>query len=489
MKDAYLFTIIVPLVMGFFAFLSKKLYYSGISVDRLKKIDVVINLAYMACFFWLIILTICSIFYLKLFNGIEYKYVIGGWSKTMGIELKYNIHLALSVMIVLLISIVFFATNLYNEISYALRGFVCIMVCGANGIILTNDIFNSYVFFEIVCITSYIVYAHSQNADCIKNTFNYMILSGLSGVIFLLIAGLLYQTTGHLNIDAIKDVISRYQNNKSINALFVLFVLVMFFKLGVYPLHSILMSVYNGLSTKYLLVVAGISSVVYPIFVLKMILNVFGINVLLNNEYLHICLQLLGGIGFVFFSVSSLNTKYFKKFIISLSFAQTSLFALCIPHLGEKLVQNGLLFAILTNALLKCCLLGLLFYAQKSFGYEDITKQDLKNVVSRVYKVLLLIILFLTSGMPFSLAFMAKWDILFGFVNFTNSMIWVIVLLTGYTLEIIACFSFIMNITMSSRADKNIVIHNNKIMVFTLTLIISILFIIVSGFFTSWFSV
>ena len=100
------------------------------------------------------------------------------------------------------------------------------MVCGANGIILTNDIFNSYVFFEIVCITSYIVYAHSQNADCIKNTFNYMILSGLSGVIFLLIAGLLYQTTGHLNMDAIKEAISSYQNNKSINALFVLFVLV-----------------------------------------------------------------------------------------------------------------------------------------------------------------------------------------------------------------------------------------------------------------------
>ena len=91
-----------------------------------------------------------------------------------------------------------------------------------------------------------------------------MIISSFAGVAFLLVAGMLYQITGNLNLDLMHDVIVKYQNNKSINALFVIFLLSMLFKLGIYPLHSILNNIYNNLETNKLMVVAGVSSIAYP---------------------------------------------------------------------------------------------------------------------------------------------------------------------------------------------------------------------------------
>ena len=133
--------------MGFFSFISQKLCVFGEKKGFSHIIEIIINVIYLLIFFILFIWLVRSVFVLNLIQGAEYKYVIGGWTKAMGIEMKYNVSTALALMSVCLIAGIFFATNLFNCISYAFRGFVCIMIFGANVFIMTNDIFNSYVFF------------------------------------------------------------------------------------------------------------------------------------------------------------------------------------------------------------------------------------------------------------------------------------------------------------------------------------------------------
>ena len=160
LQNIHLFTIIAPLLLGFLSFVIK---------DRGGKIT---NYVFIATLCIIFLITLISIFELNLLSGKTYYVVVGGWKKATGIELKITLLRMFCSLSAFLITILFFAINIDN-IKYSIKGFALIMLCGANGMIMTNDIFNQYVFFEIVCITSYIFYSHSNSKECIKNSFNY----------------------------------------------------------------------------------------------------------------------------------------------------------------------------------------------------------------------------------------------------------------------------------------------------------------------------
>ena len=433
-QNTHIIAIITPLLFGFLSFIIK---------DRKPQIY---NIIYLTIFVLFFIFLSYGIFKLGLLNGKYYNIVIGGWSKAMGIEIKYNLNCAMILLFLCTLMIIFLTTIKNGEVSYAVRGFACIMLCGANGIVITNDIFNSYVFFEIICITTYIMYSHGKNISCLKNTYNYMILSGFTGVVFLLVAGFLYQITGNLNIDLINKNLAGLHANKAISASFVLFVLAMIFKLGVYPLHNIVLNVYKNLPIKYLIFTTGVSSIAYPYFIMKFITQLFGIEILSNNEYLSVVLKIFGGIGFLFFNSMALSSKKVIEFIISLSLAQTSLFAFCIPYLNQKSVINGIIFAISSNTLSKICLLAILLKIQTQLSINDLKKTDISNLSSLVYKTLFIILLFMIAGMPFSLVFMSKWYLLVGIFNSSNNLLWLFILITGFAVDMFACFMFIKQI-------------------------------------------
>ena len=107
-----------------------------------------VNTFYLFFYLFLFVAIFASFYQLYLFSGKSYQMIIGGWSKFLGIELKYNLQAGFTMIFVAAIMIIFLATNLKNGISGIFRGYACIMSSGAMGIILTNDIFNSYVFFH-----------------------------------------------------------------------------------------------------------------------------------------------------------------------------------------------------------------------------------------------------------------------------------------------------------------------------------------------------
>lgn len=466
-----LFAIISPLLIGFFSFLLKD--RKPIFFNAFFLVLVLISFFYL----------LYSVIALNLASGKEYPIMIGGWSKAMGIELKYNIQNAFVVLFLTLVMIVFLSSVMTEKNNYEIRGFAFIMLCGANGLALTNDVFNSYVFFEIVCITSYIVYSHGKSIKCLKNAYNYIILSGFVGAIFLICIGLLYQITGHLNLDLISNVLKTYSNNKSISAIFILFTIAMIFKIGVYPLHNILTEIYKHLQTKYLVFVAGISSIIYPYFIAKFIIKLFGNAVIMNNEYLNIALKIFGGIGFMFFNLNAIATKNVLNFIIALSFAQTSLFAFCLPFFTGKQVIIGIIFAITSNGIIKVCLLAMLSKIQEKTNITEIKKTDISNISCLSYKILFIALLFFVAGMPLSLVFMSKWYLMIGIFN-SSSTIWLTILITGFAIDIFACFSFIRQII--TKKEKVLQVKKDNYVVLSIIFVIFIL--IISSFFTGSFN-
>lgn len=76
-----------------------------------------------------------------------------------------------------------------------------ILTMGINGMILTRDAFNLFVFLEIVSIGTYGLLGLGTSRAAVQAAMKYVMATVIASMVFLLGTGLIYQATGHLNID------------------------------------------------------------------------------------------------------------------------------------------------------------------------------------------------------------------------------------------------------------------------------------------------
>ena len=85
--------------------------------------------------------------------------------------------------------------------TYAALLLYLILVMGINGMVMTRDLFNQFVFLEIVSIATYGLLGMERGGAMLSASFKYIMATVLASSAFLLGAVLLYHVTGTLNID------------------------------------------------------------------------------------------------------------------------------------------------------------------------------------------------------------------------------------------------------------------------------------------------
>jgi len=148
---------------------------------------------------------------------------------------------------------------------------------GVNGAFLTGDLFNLYVWFEVLLISSFGLMTLGGDRKQLKGGFSYVLISMLSSAFFLAGLGLLYGLVGSLNMADVAQKIAespaREQALPAIALLFVGFAI----KSGVFPLFSwlplsyhtplpVVSAVFGGLLTKVgVYAMLRLFATVYPI--------------------------------------------------------------------------------------------------------------------------------------------------------------------------------------------------------------------------------
>jgi len=136
-------------------------------------------------------------------------YHVGGWGPRaggppLGITLVLD---GASKLMVLVIAVVTFAVILYSP-SYMARftgkrkfySLFFMMVAGMNGVVLTGDMFNLFVFLEIASIASYALVAFGCQKQELEASFRYLVLGSIASYMILLGVGLLYAKMGTVNM-------------------------------------------------------------------------------------------------------------------------------------------------------------------------------------------------------------------------------------------------------------------------------------------------
>ncbi len=129
-------------------------------------------------------------------------YLLGNWQAPFGIALALD---RLSATMVLLTSVVGLAALVYARGGDDARGphfhaLFQFQLMGLNGAFLTADLFNLFVFFEVLLIASYGLLLHGAGRARLKNAVHYVSFNLTGSALFLIAVSLLYGLTGTLNM-------------------------------------------------------------------------------------------------------------------------------------------------------------------------------------------------------------------------------------------------------------------------------------------------
>ena len=181
-------------------------------------------------------------------NGIQVTH-IGSWPAPFGITLVAD---RLGAIMVLLGGIAGFAVAVYScanidqeNQSFAYFPLLNILLMGVSAAFLTGDIFNLYVWFEVLLISSFVLLALGAKRPQLEGAIKYMMLNVLASFLFLIGCGILYGAVGTLNMADAAQKLRALDNPHLVTTISMVFLIAFGIKAAVFPLFFWLPASYH----------------------------------------------------------------------------------------------------------------------------------------------------------------------------------------------------------------------------------------------------
>lgn len=173
-------------------------------------------------------------------NGIQ-TMDLSNWEAPYGITLVSDM---LSALLVLTTSIIAFGAVIYSfkSIGEARERFfyypvVNFLIVGVNGAFTTGDIFNLFVFFEVMLMSSYVLLVLGGTKIQLRESIKYILVNVISSALFVIAVAYLYSVVGTLNMAHISVRLSEVGSAGIITVIAVLFLIVFGLKGAIFPLY------------------------------------------------------------------------------------------------------------------------------------------------------------------------------------------------------------------------------------------------------------
>ncbi len=320
----------------------------------------------------------------------QIAYSIGGWKPVDNVPIAiYLVYDGLSGFMLVIINLVAFFSSVYaikymeeytgQKYFYVL---MCLMIAGMNGVVLSGDLFNLFVFTEISAKSSYALVAFGVKKDELEASFKYQVLGGMASLIILFGIAMIYWQTQTLNMADISYMLQNAENN-----IFPVFVQLIFItgfgvKAALIPFHAWLPDAHSSAPSPISAMLSGVLIKTLGVYVImRLYLSVFQL-----NESVSIVLLALGGLSMIIGVLLAFGAWDLKRLLAysSISHIGYIITGLGIGmimlsrgenHLAATLAFTGSLFHIANHAVFK----GLLFLNAGAIEYAANTR-DMKQM-------------------------------------------------------------------------------------------------------------
>jgi multicomponent Na+:H+ antiporter subunit D len=300
---------------------------------------------------------------------------MGGWKPPFGVVLvKDN----LSQMMLLIVNVVAFLTIIYSYVYMRkfedyLRFFTLFlfMLAGMNGVILTGDLFNLFVFLEIASIASYALVGYGVDAEELEASFKYLILGALASVFILFGIGMIYSITGSVNMADVAEFIldNNLRNNNALLMATGLFIVGFGLKAGLVPFHAWLPDAHSSAPAPISVMLSGVLIKVLGIYsLIRIFYSVIGITPIVSNIFMT-----MGVISMLVGALMGFGQDDMKRMFAFSSISQMGYIAVGIG-IGTPLAIIGALFHLLNHASFKSLLFLSSGAIQTSTGTRNLSE-------------------------------------------------------------------------------------------------------------------
>ncbi|MEI6048389.1 MAG: proton-conducting transporter membrane subunit [Bacteroidota bacterium] len=333
----------------------------------------------------------CLSFYFLFTTGENLSvYKVGGWESINKVPIGiYMVMDGFTAIVVCIINLIGFLSAFYS-ISYIKRytaenyfyALFCLMIAGMNGVVISGDLFNIFVFLEISVISSYALVAFGVEKNELEASFKYQVLGGLASFLILFGIGFIYWKTKTLNIADIREAF-----NNGYDKSYYLFVQILMLsgfglKAAIIPFHAWLPDAHSSAPSPISAMLSGVLIKAVGIYVIfRLFFNMFNI-----SEGMSVLITTLGTLSMVIGVFLAIGQWDIKRLLAYHSISQMGYVVMSVgigmilvsrgakPEIASLAIAGGL-FHLVNHAAFK----GLLFLNAGAIEYT-IDTRDLREM-------------------------------------------------------------------------------------------------------------
>lgn len=371
-------------------------------------------------------------------NG-SFVYNFGNYESFIGIQYSINAFstfMSFFVITLALIIMIFSTKDIDHEIAQSSIGqyytLVLILLFSMIGMIYTNDLFNMYVFMEILSLTSCAIISIKSKKENYLAALRYLVLNTIGSLSVLFGIALLYMVSGHLNMSMMSQSISMIWQLYPTNILIATgFMLTGFaIKAAVFPLHIWLPDAHSNAPTPSSALLSSLVVKIYVFAVYKLLFDVLGRDIVVSLG-IPTVITVFAAAGMLFGSIFAIGQKDIKRMLAYSSVAQIGYIFLGLSLMTEAGLAAGL-FHVVSHGLMKTALFlsagSIIYYRNK----RDIRDLDGIGIEMPVTMVVFAIAAMGMIGIPGTNGFMSKLYLSFAVLGAGQPLLLAVILLSSY---------------------------------------------------------
>jgi multicomponent Na+:H+ antiporter subunit D len=208
---------------------------------------------------------------------------LGGWEPrpggvVVGINLVFDsLGAALALLAAVLVAAALVvAWRFFEAVGPTFHALILVFLGALTGFALTGDLFNMFVFFELMSVSAYALTAYRiERADSLQGALTFAVTNSVGAVMILFGIALLYGRTGALNLAQVGEALAAAPSDELVVAAFALITGGFLVKAAIVPFHFWLADAYAVAPTPAAIVFTGVMSDLGIYAVARIYLTVF----------------------------------------------------------------------------------------------------------------------------------------------------------------------------------------------------------------------
>ncbi|GGU57502.1 monovalent cation/H+ antiporter subunit D [Pseudomonas laurentiana] len=305
-------------------------------------------------------------------------YLPGNWPAPFGIVLVVDRLAAMMLVLtgIIGVSALLFAMARWDSAGASFHALFQIQLMGLYGAFLTADLFNLFVFFEVLLAASYGLILHGSGRARVKAGLHYIAINLVASSLFLIGAAMLYGVTGTLNMAdlAIKIPLVPEADRGLLHAGAAILAIAFLAKAGIWPLNFWLVPAYSAASAPVAALFAIMTKVgIYTVLRLWTLLfsGQAGASSFFGGEWL-----VYGGLATLGCAALSILAAQRLERMASLSILVSAGTLLAAIGFGQPALTAAALFYLVSSTLALCALFLLAELIERSRSVNEIPLDD-----------------------------------------------------------------------------------------------------------------